>query len=150
MNHLQGATWKEHPSGQPSARRVPASGSPSLTSFIPTTGKSAHLFQPILSAKLSSAAFALQQEHKSHSQTECQGPTAKRPHTTGMGPRELDSTTFPNTLSHPSHREIFLPVCTETLVLQNMHTAPILLHATHPHQLGSRTSVAPVCCPPLI
>jgi len=74
MNHLQGATWKEHPSGQPSARRVPASGSPSLTSFIPTTGKSAHLFQPILSAKLSSAAFALQQEHNHTARQNAKAP----------------------------------------------------------------------------
>ena len=69
----------------------------------PTPGKTAHLLQPILSA-----AFTLQQEHKSHSQTECQGPTAKRPHATAMGPREPDSATSPGTLSHPAHREIIL------------------------------------------
>ena len=74
----------------------------------PTTGKTAHLLQPILSAKLSAAALALQQEHRSHSQTECQGPTAKRPHATAMGPGEPDSATSPGTLSHPAHREIIL------------------------------------------
>ena len=68
-----------------------------------TPGKTAHLLQPILSA-----AFTLQQEHRSHSQTECQGPTAKRPHATAMGPGEPDSATSPGTLSHPAHREIIL------------------------------------------
>ena len=74
----------------------------------PTAGETAHLLQPILSAKLSAAALALQQEHRSHSQTECQGPTAKRPHATGTGPGEPDSATSPGTLSHPAHREIIL------------------------------------------
>ena len=63
----------------------------------PTAGETAHLLQPTLSAKLSAAALALQQEHRSHSQTECQGPTAKHPHATGTGPGEPDSATSPGT-----------------------------------------------------